>query len=188
MNPQPQLIGDIVKTNQHYLTCPMDYLENTSLSLCKLQDSATLEAQVEQLLQEENLLLLEQNAESFLVLSYVLSTTIRRVVFEPREIFFPNLLLLLPVLYHQLDWYHPGNDEWDKVHHETLLRFEGLPKMDEAVMLLFLEGMKYSMNDAMFMFQTRIALLTSLEQQAAKQLQWELTQYGWPKIDIRHSA
>lgn len=172
----------------HYQHCPLEYLQNTTLFMSTIESPLELANLVDEMLIQDNLQLLEDNAEMYLVLSYVLSTTIRRVVFAPKEIVFPNLLLLLPPVYQKLNWCHKGNEEWDEIHAETLARFEAQPRQDEAAMLMFLEGMKYSLYDAMFMYQSRIALLPVSERNSATQLQWDLTPFGWPSVKMACNA
>ena len=175
-------------TDQYQLQ-PLDYLQQMTMELAKIETSNEMESHIDNLLKEETLSMLDSNAEMLVVLGYVWNSTIRRVVFTPNEIVFPNLLLLLPPLYHGLNWTDEKNTEWNEVHHETLTRFEKTASFDDAIMLLFLEGMKYSLYDAMMMFHTRRTLLrTKSERKNAENLEWELQQYGWPQIELRYLA
>ena len=174
---------------EQYQLQPLDYLQQMTMDLAKIQSSDEMEKQLDKFLTPDTLSFLELNPEVLLVLGYVWSATIRRVVFNEQEIIFPNLLLLFPPIYHELNWTDEDNTEWNEVHQETLNRFETAPRMDEAVMLLFLEGMKFSLYDAMIMFHTRRSLLkTKRERINAENLQWELQQYGWPEVQLRYLA
>ena len=174
---------------EQYQLQPLDYLQQMTMELAKIQSSDEMEKQLDKFLTPDTLSFLESNPEVLLVLGYVWNATIRRVVFGQDEIIFPNLLLLFPPIYHELNWTDEDNTEWNEVHRETLNRFETTPRMDEAVMLLFLEGMKFSLYDAMIMFHTRRSLLqTKRERINAGHLEWELQQYGWPEVQLRYLA
>ena len=168
---------------------PLGFIEKMTLCLCKSQTTQDLIDVSETFLEAQNLELLQHHAQMCIPLSYVWSNTIRRIVFTPKDIIFPNLLLLLPPLYHRLDWLHEGNEEWDAIHNETLSRFESCKSRHDAIMLLFLEGMKYGTYEAMLMFKSRTALFhTHRERSLARQLQQELLHYAWPEVDLRHLA
>jgi hypothetical protein len=108
---------------------------------------------------------------------------VRRIVFRDNSIVFPNKLLLLPPLYHQLGWAHPENPEWDKLHHQAANYYAAKPNVSDAILLLYLEGMKFTLPQAVFLYGQRLQELRSNDAEyfAAVNLLTELVHYGWPK-------
>ncbi|MDH5545878.1 MAG: hypothetical protein OEZ43_09810 [Gammaproteobacteria bacterium] len=177
------------KPRYEYTQNPLAFVNQTFVALSHAQSAEDLADLVEDLLQANTLTLLEDNAQLYLPLSYAISFSIRRVVFMPAEIRFPNLLLLLPPIFHTLGWCHDSNEEWDEVHEETLKRFEQFPGIHDAIMLLFIEGMKFNPLEAMMMFQSRTCLMRSLrERHQAQALEKELREYDWPEVSRRYIA
>lgn len=163
---------------------PLHFLENSVLAFSRSRNSNELNSLLDSFFDPDLIDYLGEHANELLVLGMAWTANIRRVVFAQKNVVFPNKLLLLPPLYQGLGWTDRQNEEWNSVHAETLGRHEQSPALNNAILLLFLDGMRCSLEEACFLFGARLEQLgtRSSEYETGIQLLEELKEYGWPTL------
>lgn len=161
---------------------PLVFMQRSMLALSKISSSRELDSYLDCVFEQDWRVFVDQHSKMLLVFSMILSAEVRRIVFRAPSIVFPNKLLLLPPLYHQLGWVHPENSEWDQLHRQAVAYFAAKPNVSDAVLLLYLEGMKYTLLHAVFLYEQRLLSLrtSGAEYIAAANLVEELRHHGWP--------
>lgn len=160
------------------------------LGLAQAQDTQELDELLEMFFSDEFVGFLDRYSNSLVAHSMLWSSMIRRIVFSTKDIRFPNKLFLLPPIYHQYGWARSSGNEWDILRTEMSDEFMLRPGLAHAMLLLFLDGMKLSLQEAIFLFQSRLAFLSKspLEQQQGESLLEELHFFGWPGANIKYAA
>ncbi len=183
LSPGNSYTRDGVKTSP--LTRESDHL---LLCLAQAQDTQELDELLEVFFSDEFVGYLNRYANSLVLHSMLWSSMIRRIVFSSKDIRFPNKLFLLPPIYHQHGWTSSSGNEWDILRTEISAEFMLRPRLAHAMLLLFLDGMKLSLQEARFLFQSRLAFLaeSSLERQQGESLLEELCFFGWPGASLEH--
>ena len=159
------------------------------LSLAQAQDTQELDDLLEAFFSAEFVDFLSRHSGSLMAHSLLWSAMIRRIVFSSKDVRFPNKLLLLPPIYHQLGWTSSAGDEWASLRSAISDEFTLRPMLPHAMLLLFLDGMSLSLEEATFLFQGRLAFLngSSNEFKQGEGLLEELSLFGWPTAGVNHS-
>ncbi len=169
---------------------PLTFIDYNMLLLLKAENSFDLNIMLSDFLADDIVEFLERHKKLLFVLSEIWNNAIRRTIFSTEDITFPDGLLLLPPIFHRLNWIEK-NPLWNDIEKKAEKRFAEDPNLVDALVTMFIDGMQASLDTALDKYCTKIKQLKHKpdEYQKAQAFRNNIgCFYGWPKEKLMQLA
>lgn len=161
---------------------PFSFIDANVLALAQVQDVFQLNEVLSAFLSEEVQNFVEDNKDSFFLLSQVWNDAIQRIVLDVDDIIFPDGLLMIPPIFQKLNWLDHANS-WVKMHEKYTQAFDKETCLPFALALLFIEAMQGDMSASIDHFIEREAMFNDDDTLHADRYLSNLQFFGWPMLE-----
>lgn len=159
----------------------LNFLDYTVLLLSQVNTSDEVDLIMDDFSSSDLVKILSENREFFSVLSSVWLTAFKRVFILNGDQDFPMKLLRIPALINELNWDQNCVEHAKDIHRECLMMTLQNKSLTNLLLLLFLEGIIYSSQEAINNFINNIEPLIENEEdrQGVNVVIEDLVSLGW---------
>ena len=145
------------ETEEHVNQELLNFLDYTVLLLSQANTAEEIDLIMDDFMSEDLLTILSNNNSMFNILSIIWLNTFKRVFFTNNEKDFPLKLMRISSLFKELNWKSKCEELLAETHRECLMLTVEDNSVRNFLLLLFIEGIIFSYQNAVDKFENRIS-------------------------------